>query len=346
MSARNELNNTIAQTLAGVLAIDPERAQLAARAITSGWHAARITTPNSDEHPLTPVRHGHYLRIATDWQPETPGETADRQAREAARHWAWLADDLEWDDWEGADEVGPPPERVSINQLLDQGAWWRMRVADRPGSGLSPIGRAQLPTVAVKLADMTHDHRLALLDWLRQRAGQYKSRADWFFAATPGPNGDMAQLAFEAECVRQWDTPAAEWIEDQPLVKALVRWTTPYAESPVTWLPIDEAPHYEGILIGRWSDLPEYPDQPIIWGAGLEEWVPPDPDRAGFGSFETGPDQWRKLRDDEYCEHDVPLIEANGHRLEYCRWCDHGHGPGEGDGCARCVEELARMDEW
>lgn len=233
------------------------------------------------------VREGSVLEITTPWRPETGDERTEREARAAAFSWAWRARQFSYDPQDlGYDggECPPPPERVGILQLLDQGLWWRARM--EIGSDV---------TTAIRLEDMTHSHRLALLAFLRRNAPSYKLREDWRYASTPGPNGDMASDAFEAECARQWDTSAADWIEDQPLVAALVYWTTPVAESPLTWRPMNEAPD-DRPVVARLAGHPEI--QVEIF---YNEWcqntggsiVSPPP------WFERPGVEWRELRDDE-----------------------------------------------
>jgi hypothetical protein len=338
MNPLQELRRDLKLALAARLAIDPELIDDAVYEATLGWHADRVTTPECGIYPLAEQEYGHYLRVLTDWVPETAVERTERETRMLARHWAWEAHaytlDLERGE-ELDDEPGPPPERVNVNELLEQNIWWRMRISRDPDDKT---------TLPIRLADMAHDHRLALLDFLRQRAPHYKMREDWAFAARPGPSGDMAQLAFEEECDRQWNTPSAKWLEDQPLIRALVYWTTPYAESPVTWHPMDEAPRDSGTLIMvRWAELEDLGEIPARWIGRTYHWSV----EGGTGSFSDDAfTAWRELRPDEYCEHNVPSIEQYGRRVEYCRWCDHGHGPDGGDDCEKCAEELKRMDAW
>jgi hypothetical protein len=238
MSDRNELNNTIAQILTAELAIDPERAQRAARAITRDWDITRVDTPESDIHPLAEQKHGHYLRITTDWQPETPGETADRQAREAARHWAW------------GDHDDPPPERVNILDLLEQDTWWRARVEPwtewekrhacklTEPVRLQPADDPDDPWRDIKVMDL--DHKVALLAWLRRNANSLHARLATRFGDAP----DDVWFSWERE-------DPHEWLEDQPLVKALVWQTTPVAESPLTWRPLSEVESGALVIVRR-----------------------------------------------------------------------------------------------
>jgi len=333
----NELRTDLANALADHMSIPLRVVEEAVNAVTADWAIRRQDYPHSGQHPMESDDHGHRLVATLPFVPETDDERTHREAGEAARLWAFCAQGADWDDWDAGEEIGPPPQRVGAALLLDQCHWWRGRERTADG-GFSEH------TVPMRLADMTHDHRMALLEWLRQRAPRFKLRADWVMAGSPPPFGDMACDAFEAACDDQFATPDDEWIERQPLVRALVRWTTPYAESPLTWRPIAEAPRrFDTLIIGRWSDLTDHDDMPIMW-SGEDGWAPAD--AAGYGGFDDDPDQWRELRDDEYCPHDIPNIvsEVTQYRIASCRWCDHGHDPGEDENCDKCREELERMD--
>lgn len=220
---------------------------------TEDWRVSRKDYPHRDDHPLSEVRYGHALTATLPFKPETEAETVDREAWESARSWAARAWMIDFDPAAAArgdytntdDDPGPPPERVGANQLIQQGLWWRMRESRNP---------EDKTTVAVRVADMDHDHRLSLLGFLRRNAKAYKEREDWAYASGPQPSGDMACDAFEAECDRQWSMGAHEWLEDQPLICTLVYWTTPYGEAPLTWRPMDEAPHDGTTIAVRWPD--------------------------------------------------------------------------------------------
>lgn len=253
---RAELADAIAEHLAAIKkqsnpAHDLDLLEAVKRA-TKGWTITRIDYPNRDQHPLEDVAYGHRLRATLPFVPETTAEEAKRLARMEASLWAARAHVIDFDPADAAagayddtdDDPGPPPERVSVNALLRQGLWWR-----------ACVSKESTTTEPIRIADMTHEHRLALLTWLRGRAKRYKEREDWHYAATPGPSGDMATAAFEAECDRQWDTPADEWFEAQPLVRALAYWTTPHAESPLTWRPMSEAPRWiSPNIMARWAE--------------------------------------------------------------------------------------------
>lgn len=333
-SAKDELRTGLTESLHAALTeitgqrstIPDQLIEQAVGRVIEDWRVTRVDTPNIDEHPLAPQPDGHYLKVTLPHVPETDDERADREARTAAARWAWEARMFSWDPQDpGYDnsECPPPPERVGVSQLLDQGLWWRARM--NPDS---------TDTQAIRLADMTHSHRMALLAFLRRNAPRYKMREDWMYVSIPGPQGEMAQDAFEAECDRQWNTPASEWLEDQPLVRALVHWTTPVAESPLTWRPMNEAPRiHETVIVVRYPS-PDGEQTAQVVPSLTYEWATfPDYEPLtvsdGHGGFEQAdPIEWRELRDDELptpvpafdpnCPHGVPDDE---HCFE-CAWSD------------------------
>ena len=308
-------------------------------AAIADWKVERKDTPHRDGHPEQ--GYGHYVKATLPWVAETDTERTEREAREVARSWAWKASLTSWDREDPGyygDEVGPPPARVGIYHLLQQGLWWRMRAPD----AADPDDGGRVPTVAIRLEDMTHFHRLSLLGFLRQRAEQFKLREDWHYASMPGPNGEMAQDAFETECDRQWNTPAAEWIENQPLARALVHWTTPYAESPLTWRPTSEVTGRPGFTaVVRCTDGTELV---AFWNP--EEWVwERGEDSMPLDALNLEPVEWRALRDEERplppepaCEH--PSFEETD--CEICGSifypCRHG-GVRDSDYCHACEQE-------
>lgn len=296
---RAELADAIAHHLAAIKkqsnpTHDLDLLQAVKRA-TKGWTVTRINYPNRDQHPLEDHTYGHRLRVTLPFMPETIAEEAERLAHAAAHTWAACSHVPGFDPADAAagvydnteDDPGPPPQYVGVNTLLGQGLWWRARVSKE-----SPT------TEPIRIADMTHEHRLALLTWLRGRAKRYKEREDWHYAATPGLSGDMATAAFEAECDRQWDTPADEWLEAQPLVRVLVYWTTPYGEAPLTWRPMSEAPHRTSPnIMARWAE-PIGDDElvEVYWSDLHYAWC------AASGNGQPLVDdltEWRELRDDE-----------------------------------------------
>lgn len=291
---------------------------------TEGWSVHRKDYPHTEDHPLAEVHYGHQLIAALPFVPETDTEREDREAWMAAQRWArkaswysWDPQDPGWDD----NELGPPPQRVGAAQLLKQGIWWRTRTSEDEFA----------PTVPIRIEHMDHEHRLALLAFLRRNAPRYKLRADWAMAGGPRPDGDMACDAFEDACNEQWNTPATEWIEDQSLVQALVYWTTPYAESPLTWRPMNEAPLDGTVIMARWadalSDAPEHQFVKVYWSSHLWDWLADE----GTGVYPLTDElvEWRELRDDEatpftfitepeqaLCEHGVD------HNAEHCLYCE------------------------
>lgn len=286
----DELRTHLADRLAPLLDawVSEPVVRAAINEATADWAVTRKNYPHRDDHPLSEPRFGHKLVATLPFVPETDDERADREAYYEAFFW-------EPDD-------GPPPQRVSIDQLLRQDTWWRMRI-DRPGS-MRDLPGEPMPTAPVRLEEMSHDHRLALLALLRRNAEKYKLQADWALARVHGPDGDMASDAFERECDEQWNTPDAEWIEEQPLVQALVHWTTPYAESPLTYQGMETAPHDGTVIMVRWVGAPEYGEIRAAWSRRYEDWLTMDGDGnvdpyvGGFDDKEE-PIEWRPLRDDE-----------------------------------------------
>jgi hypothetical protein len=133
-----------------------------------------------------------------------------------------------------------------------------------------------------------------------------------------------------------------EWLEENELVQALVHWTTPYGEAPLTWRPMNEAPRDGTDVMVRWpdgGDLDE-PDRAFWSQAGYCWYL-----RGGTGTFQDAAfAAWRELRDDEkpvpvkYCDHE----NYQGRPCEDCGAgfypCDHGGVHGS-DYCAACEQE-------
>lgn len=71
------------------------------------------------------------------------------------------------------------------------------------------------------LEDMTPEHRRNLLAMLRRRADSYKLSAQMSLAYGMQPSGDAACDAFDAMCDEIGRTPAAQWLEELPLVERL-----------------------------------------------------------------------------------------------------------------------------
>lgn len=312
-------------------------------AITKGWSVTRKDFPNTDQHPLEDDSYGHRLVLTGPFVPESDEETAERKAWEAARSWAWRARQFSYDPQDPGYDNGQcpaPPERVGASQLLDQGIWWRMRTERDPVDKFTS-------TEAIRLEDMTHDHRLALLAFLRRNAPRYKIRADWAMTSGPQPSGDAACDAFEAACDQQWETSAAEWIEDRPLVAALVYWTTPVAESPLTWRPMVEAPcGAEAVVVVRYPS-PDGEQTAQVSPSLAYGWVTfPDYDPLmvsdGLGGFDyADPTEWRELRDDE-----LPTpVEPFDQDWEHATWRPMNEAPTDGTVIMARWDDAGMLDE-
>lgn len=313
----DELRADLASALAHELGIPLAPVEQAIAVITEGWSVIRKDYPHRDDHPLAEPRYGHQLVVALPFVPETGAERGDREAWRAAQLWTHQASWYSWDPqdpgWDN-DEFGPPPQRVGAAQLLQQGIWWRMRTSEDEFA----------PTVPIRIEHMHHEHRLALLAFLRRNAARYKLRADWAMASGPQPSGDAACDAFEDACDQLWGTPDDDWIEDQPLVQALVHWTTPYAESPITWRPMNEAPRDGTEIVVRRLVCAEQAEPDRAWWSRTEYcWHL----SGGSGSFDDGAfAEWRELRDEEIevialAEHENALhvLAPEPHRCSHCR---------------------------
>jgi hypothetical protein len=285
-SAKDELRTGLTESLHAALteitgqrsAIPDQLIEQAVNRVIEDWRVTRVDTPNADEYPLRPEPHGHYLKVTLPHVPETDDERTERELRWEA--YLWDADD------------GPPPERVGVRQLLRQDTWWRMTAPDRPGA--TGNRGVRLPTIPVRIEDMTHDHRVSLLAWLRQRAERL--HFDAFGELWGAPDDVLA--SHERQDPR-------EWLEENELVQALVHWTTPYGEAPLTWRPMNEAPRiHETVIVVRYPSLDGEQTAQVVSSLAYE-WVTfPDyepltvPD--GHGGFEQAdPIEWRELRDDE-----------------------------------------------
>lgn len=233
---------------------------------TADWRTDRKETPSTDDHPLSEVHYGHYIKVTLPWVPETEGERVERELWHEA--YFWDPDD------------GPPPPRVGVNQLLRQDIWWRMN---------SPEGSPER-TMAIKVEEMTHGHRLGLLGWLRSKARNLHSAV----FAQLGDAPDHVWMSHERQ-------DPSEWLEEEPLVRSLAHWTTPYGESPLTWRPMHEAPTDGTTILARWR----YADPGVAgehrvdellayWSTGHQSWSP-----LGGGILGGRALEWRELYDHE-----------------------------------------------
>lgn len=210
------------------LDVSPTDIGRAIASVTEDWKVVRNSTEPLGKRSREP---GIILKAELPWRPLTADEQADRDARLAAMSWgtdAYTREDFDVLDQPDGDP-GPPPERVSINDLLTQRIWWRMNDPDAP--------EGERRTVPIRIDDMPHVHRMGLLGWLRKGAHGFHMRYRGLFFGAPD---DVFDVVLEEQ--------PAEWIDEQPLVRELVYRTTPYGESPRTWNPLDTAPR-DGTVI-------------------------------------------------------------------------------------------------
>jgi hypothetical protein len=305
---RHELTSALVEQLHEARSpVEHEVIKSVVRRITNGW----TVTVHHSASPEDSDVMGYNLGLCLPWRRESDEEAAARQAR-------WEA--MMWDS-----EAGPPPPGVSMSQLLRQDIWWQMR--DAP-----PWEGGKL--VPVRIEDMDHNHRLNLLEWLRTRSEQLHSSLAGELLGAP----DDVWASYEAE-------DPYEWIEEQELIQALVRWTTPYAESPLTWRPMAEAPKDGTVIVVRWADAgPLDMSDRIYWSRGGHGWYFGD-----GGSSQIYEDEfsgWRELRDDEKpslplsltCNH-AGYDESNcGDCGALFYPCSHGGSYGS-DECSWCEQE-------
>lgn len=215
---------------------------------TDGWIAKRRVSPAADDHPLQEVRYGHRIEAVLPFVPETEDRAERRRQRSEAFMWAIRAHEL---CRRGLPMLEPPPERVSLLELLEQDTWWRQQVGNavpEPTTGEDPAPftqPAQVVTAPIRLDRMTHGHRLNLLGWLQARAKHAKALAEQQFMASIsgplGPSGDMACDAVDREFGQLLDESPQSWLARQPLVQALARWVTVWVDDPkLQWHRADD----------------------------------------------------------------------------------------------------------
>lgn len=73
----------------------------------------------------------------------------------------------------------------------------------------------------LRLVDMTPEHRQNLLAWIRRNSSRLKLSAELSLCTGPEPSGDAASDCFDSMFDEVLRTPAAQWIEEQPLVVRL-----------------------------------------------------------------------------------------------------------------------------
>lgn len=147
-------------------------------------------------------------------------------------------------------------------------------------------------------------HRLALLDFLRKRAHNLHLSASLHLFGAP----DDVVLSRERQDPR-------ECLEERKLVQALVHWTTPYAESPITWRPMREAPRDGTEIVVRLfdDDDPDEPDR--AWWSRTEYCWHLSGGSAAFA--DDAFTEWRELRDDEATPFTAPEQALCGHGIDH-----------------------------
>lgn len=72
-----------------------------------------------------------------------------------------------------------------------------------------------------QIADMETRHARNVIRMLERKANHFHSAANWGYVSGPGPSGDAACDAFNAEMDRFMDADPLEWIRSSDLVQAL-----------------------------------------------------------------------------------------------------------------------------
>jgi hypothetical protein len=306
---RHELTSAIAEQFESLShPVDREVLKGVIRRITDAWRVEREDSMSSIPGEEGKV-WGYEFEVTLPWRPESEQETEAREAR-------WAA--MVWDP-----EDGPPMPGVTMLQLLRQDTWWMYHP--------KPYWEGSSPLLSVRVENMTHSHRMAVLAWLRSRANELHAQVAGELLGAP----DDVWSSYDVELPE-------EWLEEQELVWALDRWTTPWAESPLTWKPITEAP-CDGTVIMA-ADMQANDAFRIKWDSYWRGWIIVD-DGPLYG---TPPScviyRWRDLREDEK---PAPVLacEHYGYDETDCGscgavWypCDHGgvHGSAE---CSACDQE-------
>jgi hypothetical protein len=127
-------------------------------------------------------------------------ETADEKAAREAEQKKRLAVSM----WRHTHE-GPPPAGVGFESLRDQRVWW----VTKDGT-------------AMKIADMALSHRRNTLGFLERHAATLKMNAEWALVRSfPGDPSDGVADALDSIQGEMESTTAIDWLNQQPLVKAL-----------------------------------------------------------------------------------------------------------------------------
>lgn len=74
----------------------------------------------------------------------------------------------------------------------------------------------------ILIKDMDNDYLKNTINFIFKRADFYKLLYELYFCSLPKPNGDFAFMAYEQELSSLLNEEAEEWIQEQPLYKAMV----------------------------------------------------------------------------------------------------------------------------
>ena len=75
----------------------------------------------------------------------------------------------------------------------------------------------------IHVKDIEDGHLLNIHRWLYRHYRKVQLDNSAFYAATPGPRGEMAQYYFEQECDRIWDMTPWDYMKRHPFVPHLMR---------------------------------------------------------------------------------------------------------------------------
>lgn len=133
------------------------------------------------------VRDGaqRYYEITTAHREPNPAEVESDAAHEARDEWLYRRGDSD----------APPPSSVTTRDLLNQQVWW-----------IAGDGRA------IRLTEMTPDHRVNLLFHLRRWAPSLQIR-EWNSGIFLNAPDEVADMAAEQDPI--------EWLHHHPFVKRL-----------------------------------------------------------------------------------------------------------------------------
>jgi hypothetical protein len=109
-------------------------------------------------------------------------------------------------------EDGPPPERITTMQLLEQDIWWKPK--EKP---------------PLRIEDMEQGHIQNLHAFLLRRAPQLKLRYEMRMFSGPQPSGDAACDAFDDGMSELWRQSPEDWILLYPLMKKLAQLVEAFA---------------------------------------------------------------------------------------------------------------------